>query len=799
MSYLEGWTQHPQDPRFYYRGEVVKTETEVVQAAMEEARAHERSIVRHSSEQIGRVGDDLGSTLAPSAEKKSRGGRPYVGRAIQDGKIRFTSISQIVMFDPEMDGGCERRWAYAYIFGKKEKKTEAQLRGSEEYAKQLEEYLKTGVDTLGPVLRAAKHLFPKPGQDLDVEQRLGDLGEAVRQRDLYLAERDPAKRALIGIEIARAARIVANLVPVDGAPDFRHRRGQYVDAEGNVRDEEYGTLVGEIGDLKSTARINDYVSKKGEGKLYRGYAKTAEQVMAHPQMVCYGKHAADLYEGITHVRLSHIYAQTKNGYAAAKRTGLITVDEVRARWRKVEGVVTDMEQLTASATKPEDFPPNENSCRAYGRLCTHDAYCNRPLRTIGVVFGEDNDTGEDAMTDNGMFGSVQNGVGAQQPPAVPAREDLGMFGSVSGGAPAPLPPPVAAPPPLTEEQRQRIYQESLLKYQEQPPRPSVMFGDCGGCKQPMNNLNASRLQDGRVQHIGCPVNAPAALAIAVKVDIGAVNPPDSPKVDPVASAAPLPPEVIAQIQHPALKERAETHAALASARQAEEDAKTAPADRKSSGKCPAGGRQVQLTQADVANIKKYPCPDCGKKVSLKEVAADYTHATLPGHIVPKPEEGAALPAVPPAGPPPLPSSVAAAAVPQPPPLPASATVPPPPLPIAAESRQAMQHANFGIEPGALPGQTSLPLIPAVPQVPPPLPAAAALMDGPVSKATEPFGGGERQGLLILRDLQRFKIKALEDVALEVFGALSRGVPPDPGCVARLATALFAVEPRSVAR
>ena len=86
--------------------------------------------------------------------------------------------------------------------------------------------------------------------------------------------------------IQREAGLFAGSIPFVGAADFRHARNEYVDNDGTVRLEAPGHRVVEIGDHKTTARISDYTTRSGA--VMPGYAKTAEEVAAHPQMVGYG-------------------------------------------------------------------------------------------------------------------------------------------------------------------------------------------------------------------------------------------------------------------------------------------------------------------------------------------------------------------------------------------------------------------------------------------------------------------------------------------------------------------------------
>ena len=153
--------------------------------------------------------------------------RPFLGKAVSNGQLRFTSASQIAIFDPHADG-CNRRFAYQYVFGVKLPKTPAQLAGTT-YAKDLETWLKLGEMVLPPTLLEGKRFFPHPWNaegdlDLECEQPLGDMALAVALRDELLRGQVRGSVSSHVDEIRRAAGVVAAGVPLEGAADVRHRR-----------------------------------------------------------------------------------------------------------------------------------------------------------------------------------------------------------------------------------------------------------------------------------------------------------------------------------------------------------------------------------------------------------------------------------------------------------------------------------------------------------------------------------------------------------------------------------------------
>lgn len=530
------------------------------------------------------------------------------GKAVVNGKIRFLSASQIVAFDPRQPGGCPRRWAFQKLFGKKEEVTDA-LRKGDVWTKELEHYLKTGVNVLSPVLRAAQHLFPKPGPDIESEVQLArDFKKAVELRDQMLRgdTSDYTHARLLDV-----ATITANGIPFSGAADFRHRRGVHVDEDGVLKLEPPHTV--EIGDLKTTSRISSFTARNGT--VYQGYAKTVDQVVRNVQMLLYGAHSLNLYPGTEHVRLSHVYAQSKNGLSAKKVTGLVSAEVVKERWRGVVEIVKEMEQVAEIGREESDADKidyNLQACNSYNRLCTHAPYCNRPAPTVVQLLQIKLPTYKGEQMSNGLFDTF--------------------------GAPPPTngvhTPRAAAPPVLPQSEIARAAeieaekQKLLGNYEaaKEAERVKVIMGGgvqgqqvCNTCRVQLTVENSSRLQNGHVVHVGCPGN------------IAAINPPDAPPFDLRNAAAPLSAEIIATIADPELKERATAHAAAVAEMAPANDAKPT----KESGRCIGGGKTISLSRAQAAK-GKMDCPMCNKDVKLK-VSDDFETGVVAMHNRPKAE------------------------------------------------------------------------------------------------------------------------------------------------------------------
>jgi hypothetical protein len=658
--------------------------------------------------------------------------RPYLGRSVQGGRIRYSSVSQIKIFDPLQDGGCNRKWAYQYVFGKREvRKTEAKIAGSD-YGRKLEHYLKTGEDVLPPVLQAGKNFFPVPGPDLEVEEPFGDIVAAVALRDAMLRNGDPS----LAVEIGRLAGLAASGIPLDGAADCRHVRGEYIDSEGVLVREHPGTRVVEVIDLKTTVRIYPHVIRRGEraGTMLPGYARTAAEICEDPQMVGYGKHAADRYDP-THVRLSHVVCN-KNKREAVKRTGLISVDEVRRRFRRIEDVVRRMEQA-ATAARPEDVEPNLAACDAFTHVdafgetqkgCMHRSYC--PLsysQTVSTMLGNTNK--ESGMSLFDEIDAPPLPAAANPPPPIP-----------SAPPPSPLANGEVEHAAAVEAEKKRLLAEDAAMAGRQD-----MSRLCPACGEVLSVDNTSRLPNGALKHIGCAAGTPALAPLPPPPppprNIAAVNPPDSPTPSLLDAADPLPPEEIAKITDPALRKKVEAHARAHAERDAAEAAARA-ADRGGIAVYCAGSEQKIAVTIEKGLSGKHVC-ECGRSFSFKThkpVREGDAHVlVVPRHRLPKADADAASPPPPPSASTEAVLSAFAAAAPSPrwdepraqggqmtsapngeggrtvqgggPPTPSIAPPPPSALPIAPSPPPPPPPA-----PSITPPPPSLPLIPFAPAI-----------------------------------------------------------------------------------
>ena len=515
----------------------------------------------------------------------------FLGSSVKDGQLRFSSVSQIKTFDPNTDGGCNRKWWYQYIDGKKPAKTAALLFGDEQ-AKTLEHYLKTGEDTLPPILRAAKKFFPAPGSDLDVELPLArDIEKALAIREKLIK----FPRILLQQEYQRLveqllieAGLVAADVPIIGKADFRHQRGEFIDEDGIIQKEDADKRVVEIGDLKTVARISPQKILRGEsaGTVLPGYAKKTSELATDIQLVGYGKHATLRYPEATHIRLSLIYAQ-KRTFCGAKRTTLVPVERIKETWATlVEPIVRDMQRV-ALIKDIASVTPNPSACDAFMHVneqgvnvkgCPHRYYC--PLNESEVVSSMFGSEGQSGKLGKSFFDDDDE---EKEAPSV-SSEVLSLDDYKARVAEerrlAAIPPP--------PQGKEYLPVEEILRMA--PPPPVI------------------------------PPPPPSTEDIAKS----SVLPPDAPKHTSILTEAmPVPSAVVSNIEDPALREKVTKHAA--------EHAEQAPiAEKKAVAKwCADSGQRILLSG------KSANCPTCGKKfygsTSSIIVENDLEYVLIPRH------------------------------------------------------------------------------------------------------------------------------------------------------------------------
>lgn len=569
---------------------------------------------------IGCLGVGWSSTqnvLVAAAEKK----KPSYGAAIVDGRLRYVSASAIAAFDPTQDGGCPSRWYFEKIEKRPTPSTKAQVVGTQVH-EQIEHYLKTGERTIGPVVEPGAHFLPRPGSDLLVEETFGDYKQALALRDFALAGN--------AVDMSQFPNVLG--IPVMGAMDLRHRRGEWVDTSGKVHLE-----------LPNTAEIVDWKTTSDVVK----WGKRAEDLHMTVQMPLYAKATITVWPDIERVRLSHGQFGTARR-EARKVSALLDYEAIAWRFSHIESVVRSMIHV-AKEPSADVVEKNVRSCSSYGG-CPHRAYCNRPQETVSELFQIKK---KETQMSNGLWDSMTNGTNGVPAPAATALTDEQRQAIIDAEKAR-----LRGPDAFTVASQKiasgdlRISPEANQAFDKTSPTSWI-------CRQATPEEIAAWKQ--------ITTAAPIPAAPVAPPPVSAVNPFDQPPPNLVAQAAPLPPHVIAEITAPELKQRAEAHAQAHAAQAAVAEVKA----EKAAGRCPNGKQRIVLT-VDDAMSKKIKCTSCGKELKLRPVKEEGQWvATLPGHNFGK-EEETATPAAP----------VTAAAIP-PAPVMAVPAAPIPPAPVVA--------------------------------------------------------------------------------------------------------------------
>jgi hypothetical protein len=523
----------------------------------------------------------------------SREGQDF-GPTVVDGFVRRTSVSALTSFDTESYAGCPLRWWWQRVGGKSEPETKAQGGGKSIHS-ELEEYEKTGNEiVLGPIAREGKHLLPKPASDLVIEANFGDLAAALKLREARAAAE----------EIRKHAGLTAGSIPLDGYIDLKHERGEYIDGAGLLHKEkpEHGRVV-EVVDHKSTSSIDDY-------------SKSPSEMAETIQMVGYANFVLNTDPTVDHVRVSHIYYQTRGPKRAKKITALLSASAAREKWHRVDKLAVYMEEV-ARQTRPEDVEAVKKSCQAY-RGCPHIGYCPGATRTF-IKQGDQRmslfNTTTPPSTTNGTPAPVSGGS---------------LFGSVQK---------TAAPAPA-QDRAAIDAAKAKLAAEDAPAAPAVAYGFCNKCGTPLTSANASKSPSGNVNHIGCSVVAP-----------GQIVPSDAARPTLAQSAMPVPLAELAKTTDPEIQRRA------AEVQAAHDVEKAAAKDVKTGGRCAAGGQVHKVTPKE-ATTRKTKCPACNIELKIKDDEFNETcdAITIRNHNMPK------VIAPPQAAPVPVPAPQAAAPV-----------------------------------------------------------------------------------------------------------------------------------------
>lgn len=230
-------------------------------------------------------------------------------------KIERLSASQVSSFDPSTTWGCNRRWWFRNIAGKKEPQNKSMEEGERVHA-EIEHYLKTGVNGMGPVALSGFEFMPKPmAPGMLVEHLIAD-GE-----------------------------LACEGVPFTGKIDV------FLDGP-----------VPRIMDWKTSSNV----------MLYK---KQPSALRGDTQVLTYAMWAMNT-RPIEQVDVELVFLQTGRSRYSDNSQVTLSREEVERGWAAIGGTVKEMLDVAAAA-RVEDIAPTESHCTVGRSQCPHFNYCPR--------------------------------------------------------------------------------------------------------------------------------------------------------------------------------------------------------------------------------------------------------------------------------------------------------------------------------------------------------------------------------------------------------------------------------------
>ncbi len=478
--------------------------------------------------------------------------------SVIDGVVVQSSVSQVESADDTQPGGCMRRWWFDVPQGIRPEQTNQQGDGDVLHGHLARALRGDGVPQgrikMGKVARATvlRGELPTPGPDLFVEER---FSRQPKFKPIPFADGDrPAWEPLDATKTIHLAG-----VPLEGFIDLAFRRPfDPTPAYAHFRTQARAGEIPTVWDHKSSSSVENLDA----------FSKPSAGLIKTDQMPVYVESERRRWPDAKLWRLVH-YNVCRVGEYAFKREAIVTLDQILERVAHVTRVLERM-KVYASSTSQDDVPFNRRACRAW-LGCPHQSTC-RAFREDQVelsaqeldVFNNIDGKEPDVMgagiahapaAEDPFAGADQL---AGKPAAPPAEEDeeaklerqLAEAKAKKAAAKAKADAEAAAKAEAVkqvaaEKKRIAIADKSTtpdaeLRGLTPPPgvKPAEQPWPACECGTQTSPENASRLKDGAVKHIGCPLNAvpppaPAAPAPAKRA-------PKAPAIDVAAlMAAPL--------------------------------------------------------------------------------------------------------------------------------------------------------------------------------------------------------------------------------------------------------------------
>jgi hypothetical protein len=338
----------------------------------------------------------LANTVAPPEKKKQR--------AVQDGELVYTSVSQLQRATPEV-GGCLSKWYFRYVLGLPDDPPgKGQLRGTAGHGR-IEDYLITGVNALDNLERRGMKHMPEPNVRPDgTPHPVPVLVEAH-----FGPELDPEKKQ----KRPPFVQLTADGVPVVGFIDLIDPRDPRWLL---LKDWKFKASIGQWG-----VKPADLVNPRNEaGIQIIGYLEALRLARAQgvfTQDWAIPSHVTFQTQGAPDV----IETTTENADGTVKP---IQLDSAKALWETVTRAAIPAMRRAAKAKSHTDVPKNQQVCHKYRKACPYLTTCLDRMARIRAGF-------------------------ASKTPAPAVQGDLmGMLTQMTGGAvPVSKPAePVAAAP-----------------------------------------------------------------------------------------------------------------------------------------------------------------------------------------------------------------------------------------------------------------------------------------------------------------------------------------------------------------
>lgn len=300
----------------------------------------------------------LANTVAPPEKKKQK--------AVQDGELVYTSVSQLQRATPEV-GGCLSKWYFRYVLGLPDDPPgKGQLRGTAGHGR-IEDYLLTGVNALDNLERRGMKHMPEPNVRPDgTPHPVPVLVEAH-----FGPELDPEKKQ----KRPPFVQLTADGVPVVGFIDLIDPRDPRWLL---LKDWKFKASIGQWG-----VKPADLVNPRNEaGIQIIGYLEALRLARAQgvfTQDWAIPSHVTFQTQGAPDV----VETTTENADGTVKP---IQLDSAKALWETVTRAAIPAMRRAAKAKSHTDVPKNQQVCHKYRKACPYLTTCLDRMARIRAGF-----------------------------------------------------------------------------------------------------------------------------------------------------------------------------------------------------------------------------------------------------------------------------------------------------------------------------------------------------------------------------------------------------------------------------